>query len=485
MNVNNRMVIQRMPWHSTMTEMNHLGRALLAKPEVFADKMMKIFSSYRYSDNPLTSMLGGTGREMVINSSEWEWKLQGASTRPGVIVENVLPTANTTPGYGNVPFKIKLDFDWYRPGDVIHPGTMDKKYQCRIQKGPIPQGGGFIYEVQLVDADVDDFLPVQYLAPNTKWGKLFAQYEEGSVESGSTHYALPQHLHSRLSRYRKKYDVTGDVARQVLAVKIPDEKGNFHNAWIKYAEAEYWAQWYREIERGLWYSRESNTVAGSTGRPILSGPGVQQLLEEGPNNYEYTDFTADLLEQFLLDIYYSTVSPGSQRNIKVFTGEIGMIEFHKAVMDKASTSGFLQVVDDINIQKQSTPYHSNGLSYGAQFVKYKGANGIEVEVVHNPIYDDTEINFDIDPRTGFPYESRRFTFLDFSGEGMESNIKYVRKADSMKVAYVPGIQSPYGFGDQKFAAHEGDFYTMTCHDQCGAHITDTSRCGELKPRKVG
>lgn len=472
------LVIRQMRWHANMTELNHLGRSLIAKPERLTGTMLKIFSSYRYSQNPLTSMLSGTGREKLIGSNEWEWDLRGATTRPLVIVENVLPSGITKPGEFNTPFDMKFDESWWLPGDYIHPGTSNKKYMCRIQEGPIPHGNGYIYKVQLATDDQTEYLPTTYLAPNTKWAKIYSQYEEGSVQAGSMQYFLPQTLKSRLSLYRKHFQVTDQAHDQVLAVAIPDDSGKYHNMWLKYAETEFWEQFYREIERGLWYSRSSNKIQGSTGRPVYSGPGVQELLENS-HVHKYTQLTADLLEEFVTDIFYSRVTPGPQRRLKAYTGEWGMVQFHRAVQSKANNSGFFQVVDDLLVRKHNSPYHENGLSFGAQYTEYKMANGAVLELVHNPIYDDREVNFEIDTVTGYPFESQRFTFLDFSGEGTESNIQLVRKKNGMKSGYVPGLVSPYGQQNNGLMAHDGAFYKVHAADQCGIHIEDTSRCGEL------
>ena len=83
------------------------------------------------------------------------------------------------------------------------------------------------------------------------------------------------------------------VANQVLAVKIPDSNGAMHDFWIKYAEVEYWQQWYRELERGYWYSRSTDTVLDATGRPINSGPGLQEQLEDCHTEY-YSHLTTQL-----------------------------------------------------------------------------------------------------------------------------------------------------------------------------------------------
>lgn len=473
----NKKIVQAMPWHANMTEMNHLGAALLARPDVFEGKMTKLFTTERYSENPLTAMLSGKA-EKTVNASEWEWAMRGASTRPLVVIENVEPSSNTTLGKFKTPFKIKLDEDWYIPGDVIHPGAADKRYQVRVQSQPQRQGNGYIYEVRLMSDDPAFFLPLQYVKPGTQWSKLFSQYEEAAEQSGSTQYSLPVMLHSRLGRYRKKYKVTGDAANEVLAVKIADNNGKLHDMWIKYAEVEYWEQWYRELERGYWYSRSTDSVLGATGRPIYSGPGVQELLEDS-HQHTYSHLTTKLIEEYLMDIFYSRVKPGKARKIKGFTGEYGMIQFHRAVQALEGKRGFFQVVDNMFIEKTQSPYHENALSAGYQYTKYKMANGAELELVHNPLYDDREINTEIDPVTGYPMESQRITFLDFSGDSGESNIQLINKAKSFKSGYVSGLQNPYGPNQSGMMSHSGDYYEMHVQKQCGVQITDVGKCGEL------
>jgi hypothetical protein len=476
----NKLITKQMPWHANMTELNHLGAALLTKPTVFESKMTQIFTAHRYSDNPLSMALAGKGTK-TIKTTTWEWDLKGANARPLVVLENVEPEGNTTLGKFKQTFKLKLDEDWYLAGDVIHPGSSNKKYQVRIQTNPIKHGKGYVYEVRLMSDDPQAFLPQKYVAQGTQWAKLYSQYEEAADQSGSTQYSLPISMQNRMGRFRKKYRITGDAHQEVLAVKIPDSKGKYHDAWIKYAEVEYWEQWYRELERGYWYSRSTDTVIGANGRPIFSGPGVQEMLEDS-HTHGYSVLTAKLVEEYLMDIFYSRVKPGKGRKIRGYSGEYGMINFHRAIQDWGSKKGFIQIVDSLFVDKSSSQYHANGLAAGYQFVKYRMANGCELELVHQPLYDDREINFEIDPVTGYPTESQRITFLDFSGgDGLSDggNIQLVDKANSFKLGYIHGLTSPYGPVNNKAMAHSGDFYEMHVQKQCGVHIEDVSRCGEL------
>ena len=97
MRLNSKLITKQMPWHANMTERNHLGKALLIKPEVFEKVMTQMFTSVRYADNPLSTALAGKA-ERTIGSTEWEWELKTASTRPLVVYENVESSANVTPG---------------------------------------------------------------------------------------------------------------------------------------------------------------------------------------------------------------------------------------------------------------------------------------------------------------------------------------------------------------------------------------------------
>jgi hypothetical protein len=476
--IKNKLVTKQMPWHANMTELNHLGASLHARPAQFEGKMAQLFSSKNYfSDNSLTSSLIASGRERSIGSNEWEWGLKGASTKPLVVLEDLSATAGS--GAGRANFKLKLSENWFVPGDVIHPGTSNKKYQCRVQEQPTRQGNGWVYTVRLMDDNVTASLPAAHQTPGTQWAKLFSMYEEASEQSGSTQYALPITLKNRLSRMRKKYRVTGDAANEVLAVAIPDSNGGMHKSWIKYAEIEYWQQWYRELERSYWYSRSTDTVLGSNGRPVYNGPGIQEQLEDS-HKENYSHLTAELIEEYLMDIFYSRVKPGSQRHIKAFTGEYGMLLFHRAVNDWMQKSGFVKIVEDFSVNQTKSPYHENAWQAGYQFTKYSMANGSTLELIHSPIYDDRSVNFEIDPLTGYPTESMRFTFLDFSGEGKDSNITKVKKDGGMSLIYVGGMASPFGpVTGNSLASHAGDYYEMHVKDQCGIHIEDVSRCGEL------
>jgi hypothetical protein len=472
----NKLITKNMQRLANMTELNHLGMALHARPERLMGVMDKLFSAQNYySDNPLSSMLmGNSMTEKKIGSTEWEWELKGANEKPVVIME-LLEVDNPTPGKFGTTFKIMVDENIYLPGDNISPGTSGNKYLSRIQDSPTREGNGFVLTLKLVGKN-SDFIPPALLAPGKKWGKFFSTYEEGAEQSGSTQFTTSIGLKNRLGKLRKEYRITDYASTEVLAVKIADSNGKEHDSWMRFADVEYWIQWYREIERALWYNRSAEGIVGSTGRPVRGFPGIQEQLEDSHIG-RTSILTAKYIEEYLMDIFYGRVKPGKGRNIKGWTGEYGLLNFHRAVTDWMDKTGFIKNVE-IFTNKVGSPVHSNAFETGFQMVKYHMANGSSLELIHNPLNDDKNIHFEIDEITGFPLESQRITFLDFTGDS-GSNIQLIKKIGGDYFNYVMGNYGPTGPNTSQYVAHSGDYYEMHVGTNIGVHIGDVTKCGEI------
>lgn len=478
---NNKFITSILPWDGgAMVELNNLGKALMIQPEKFGDKMSQLFSSQNYyADNPISSIALKNGAKKIVTSNEWEWKLSTSNTAPTTVVEDLEKT-NDKPGLGRTTFKIKLRDNWFKSTDVITPGTADQKYQCRIMEEPQRHGtNGWVYTVRIVSDDFSTFLPKMFLKAGTKWAKLYSTAGEADIKGGSTQFSAPITLKNSLGKLRKEYHVTDYALEQVLAVKLPTQTGKLADFWINYAEVEYWKQWYREIERAYWYNRKAKSIQTDAGRPVDSFAGIFEQLESANNHY-YTDLTAELIENFMMDIFYARVKPGKGRSMKVFTGEYGMLIFSRAMQDLMEKRGWRIANNNFNpVQKTSSEYNTNAYSYGYQFVKYIMHNGAELELVHLPLLDDININMEIDPISGYPVQSQRFIFLDFSGTGTESNIQIVEKKNGYKFGYVCGMVGPFGPVNGGQMAHSGEYYSMHVSKELGIHIEDTSKCGQL------
>ncbi len=476
-----QIITKEMKWNANMTEQNHLGAMLIAQPHKMEGVVKELYSAKNYySKNPMSSRLFNSKKsDITIGTTSWEWQMRSANVRPLVVVEDVESIANLKRGAKNRTFKIALDENFYLKGDVLIPGgASNKRYQVRIMENPSRQGDKWIYQVKLMTNDTNLFVPLKYFKVGTPWSKLYSQYGEGAISSGSTIFSSNITLMSRMSRFRKHYRVTDYASTEVLAVAVLDRKGQTHKMWIRYADSEYWGQWFEEVERGSWYTRSTDVVMDDTGRPVRSGPGIQELLEDSERR-SYTHLTARMIEEYLMDIYYSRTAPGkASRETEGFSGEYGMINFHRAIDDVMSKNGFIKNSENF-MNKESSDYH-NGYAFGYKFVKYYMANGASLKLTHNPIYDDNSINSEVDELTGYPVESQRISFFDFAGaNSKESNVKLVNKKDGFAFGYVEGLYGPYGPKKGGNAAHAGAFYEMHVDKTFGVQIDDVTSCGEL------
>lgn len=475
-----RLITREGEFHANLTEREHLGRALMIAPHKMMGQMNKLFSAQNYySNNPLSSMLEGIkGGEITIGGTEWEWEMKSADTRPLVVLENVEPDSNTTPGKFKRKFKIKLDENWYKTTDVISPGTSAKKYNCVIVDGPVRHGDGYVYTLQLVTTNDLDFVPVKLLKPGQHWGKGYSISGEAAEKGGSTQFSMPIAFRNKLSKFRKEYRITDYASTEVLRVALPDSNGNMQKSWIRYADIEFMKQWREELEYARWYAT-SGDVYQDNGRPYQTGPGIQEQLADSHVEY-YNKLSIPLLDQYLMDIFYGRVAPGKNgRNITAFTGEYGMAEFHKAVSDIMTKRGLIRNIE-VFTDKVGSEYNNNAMAFGMQFVQYNLTNGGSLKLIHNPMYDNRALHTEVDPISGKPVESMRFTFLDFAGEAGKSNIKITKKEGGEFFSYICGNYGPYGPNNKNMnPAHAGDYYEMHIGTHEGVHIEDVTKCGEL------
>jgi hypothetical protein len=473
------LVTQKMPWHANFTELNHLMASGNARPQQLEVTAKQIFASQTLNGgmNPLSSL--SLGSDLEVTSMNWEWEMRGATERPLIVLEDVETASGPLRGIQNTEFRIKLDENWYKATDVIDPGTSGHKFLCRIMEDPTPHGNGWIYKMRLMNSDPNAGVPAKYFTPGQTWAKLFATAEEGSYQSGSTQYSNKIAMKDGLGKIKKMYEVTDYAAEEYLAIAFRDNKGSEHNRWIRYAEVEFHQQWLKEIERAIFYNRKDPTIKGGTGRPVDSFAGIQQKLEESGNNHVHSRLTPKLLQEYFMDIFYSRVKLENIDNIVGFTGYYGMFSFHEMMNAFVQKEGWTLLNSNFNIQKATSPYHKNAFRYGYKFTEWLMPMGGTFKLVHNPIYDDRMINREIDPVTGYPLESQRYTFLDFTEVDGASNFRVVIKKDGFKFWYIPGGISPYGpmKGTQGATAREG--YEMHYSKELGVHLQDPTRCGEL------
>lgn len=167
----------------------------------------------------------------------------------------------------------------------------------------------------------------------------------------------------------------------------------------------------------------------------------------------------------------------TNRKVIMMTGTIGSLQFHDALA--AVANGFL-TVDTHFIDKIASPTETPHLAYGAQFTRYRGPEGICIDVIKNPMYDSEEYcgrNHPLYPE--FTLDSARLTFLDFGTSGGENNMMMLKEKDSFKYAHTQNMVGPSGPVQGGVVGSLHNYYETGITGSAGLWIKDVTRCGEI------
>lgn len=473
MNVNNLQLYQGKKF-AGLTDTNHLANAFLTEPEMVNNTLSFVFG-FKYK-NPLSMFTGGLGRTRILNNREYQWRLIGDLERPIAIVRNLL-NGNTTPGLYGQTFQVVLAEKEFVSGEVLIPDNRD--YPVIVIGDAVQDGDGFIYTLQLINPDKAAFIPVELLAPGKQFSKDYSAYEEGSSRSGITTYGSPFELRNHLTTQRKTREITGSAQTDVMAIMMKDPtSGKSSFLWADIQEWTFLAQWYRELDRSSLYSiynaNANGTVdlKGETGRPVYIGAGLRQQISPANKRY-YTNLTENIIREFMLDLTYNVKGDGDAKFIAM-AGWGFMDAFDRAM--KESIKGWTLV------DSKFVTGSGQDLTLGGQFKTYKGINGIEMTVVHQPLYDDPTHNRQLHPVTGRPVESYRATFIDYGMYNGESNIMKVAKKDRESVMwYTGGSTGPGGHNNSasRLGSSTFDGYAVHVLAETGIMLQNPMSCGEL------
>lgn len=480
----NGLRLYRGKFFSDLVDENMLTQALMKKPYEMGTLVSYVFGT---QDDGYSSVLdfitGGLGNVKIITDNWYDWGFLMASDRAVTIrkamwngIEIDSTQLNTTPGLHGSTIKVWLEDKWFGPGSIIE--FDDKRYQARVMQEPYQDGQEFVYTLAISGEYADSYIPAELLLPGCQVSRVGSAYEEGSDEADILNYSTPFKLRNTLTTMRLDYSITGTAYSTVLAIEIQDpttKKSTYY--WASYQDWEAIREWIRRVDYQLMHDQFAGNVlgqvpAGTTGRPVYRGAGLRQQISPSNRSY-YSEFSLKLLEEFLLDLSYNILGT-SERKFLALTGEMGMIQFDRAVKKEV---GNLLLVDTKFVTGSGME-----LTFGGQFTTYKMPQGIEFTVKCYSPYDDLIHNRILHPVTKKPVESYRYTILDIGRRNGKSNIvKVMRKDRGFVQWYTGGAVSPSGYSKDKntMRSNAKDMYTVHFLGEQGIMVVDPRACGEL------
>jgi len=244
--------------------------------------------------------------------------------------------------------------------------------------------------------------------------------------------------------------------------------------FLPMAEAKNWDALYMSMEVQNIYGKRQ-TKPGKKGYWKKTSAGTREQMKDGWTRYTNTPVTVNGLQDYLLDIYFSRKDT-NDRDTTAITGTIGSTNFHNALV--AVANGFL-TVDSNYIRSAEGRGSTPGLSYGSQFTRYFGPEGVSVKLGLNAMYDDRMYCKRMHPQyTNFPIDSARLTFANLGRSGGEQNLMMLKVKDTFRWGYRSGTHSPTGpvKGGSVSALTAG--YSVFCEGTSGMWIKDVSQTGE-------
>lgn len=402
----------------------------------------------------LLDFLMGSGRNRQIDTEIVSWKLKGTGELHSTSGENQIPSV-TYPGIANTNIPLKLNTQFFVPGDIICP-DMAKDNQLLVEDVPDKDGTGWLYNTTVVSGGGENHFPQELLEKGLSWIKIGSVYSEASRQYGSTRFSGMSYLEfsSSLSDYGKQVEVTNKAHQLNLKMEFYDSNDvkleEYPAQIISYIEAEFLAEAKWEKEKMLYYGRSDNKqhIDPSSGYHRRIGPGLMEFLEDGNHiPYPVNGGSLDMFEDFLTAIWFDRVDP-SRRNVVAYTGQGGLKLWRDWLAEKDLLTPYYKNFDQAT--RSATSFDQKNYS------GYKIGTSQPVEasffpfgsfrVEHWPILDNMTLNGSVlHPETGLPLSSYQFIILDYGmGDGASSNIELLTRKDSQVHTYQCGTWSPLG-----------------------------------------
>lgn len=444
---------------STLVE-NSLAQNLLLFPQI-SKKIIREFP--QYSLTYFTEGLGRYADEKVIGGNAFEWWIQGRLSRP-------MTATGTSAGNGanHTSFTVEFLENFANRNDIIR---FENKEQAHIVSDPVQTSGGFTYTLVLQTSDSTATITGANLTNGKQIGVIGNAHTEGS-EKGFGNLTYPDKFINYLSICRQGGEITGSAMTDVTWIESGGQR-----VWYFTAENQIREKFLYEMELKRWYDQINVDADGSptvfqAGKPIVTGDGLLAQIDGGNIDSYTTGLTEKRITNFLSDLRYTN----GETNAKylVFTGTTGLREFQQAMKDYYIRDGHVLYYD---------ADAGSDIKLGGDFLYYK-AMGLEMTLVHNPLFDDPNIHHDL-ADDGLPKESGKMVFVNFGvlPEGVSNLEILVKGAEGVSrgfvTKYISGMVDPFDQNSFK-AANSKDAFSVEYLTHSGIVLRRPKSCGILE-----
>lgn len=394
-------------------------------------------------------------------------------------VTRVDANLGTTPGKGNMEFKIYLDRGWFHEPALLKTESHDAPL-LRIIGHPVQVGSNeWEYTVKLQDGDPNSYIDAEELREGVRiidGGTSTA--DELNTKYAGDYFANVFELQSQIGYVGRKIEVTDKFIRLEMQGKSKGMRygisggGSFEDgaaigvgytyqpgladktntkevpqgSFITMAEARLAERIQEDKNFMMEFGRTEVTHDPQTGRQIKVAPGWRQIRKDG--HYHPHNGTLSLYDIYekLQDIFVTRYGVG-EPTVVLRTGKGGIELFGRLVLAEAGLNPFA-LVDSFYVSRTNSDISPNSVKYGAQFTEILMSNGVTLKVMYDPTKDNPRYYPKKVPGTNYSYESFTFDVLDLGNtesalNGSRSNIAMVYEAEYEEYFNVSNVYDIY------------------------------------------
>lgn len=459
-----------------LTDKNHLDKLLLREPFQFG-----VLVSYLVGKDkqlPMQCLTEAMGRveEREVDADMYQWEVQYQNNKAVRITEGA---SGTNLGIDNTPVQITVEDRWFKGGGKVR---MQSGRIARIVSEPVQVAKGWLLTLQFADPN-DFFDPIDLIVGSTLVRAWFS-VGELSTTGDMIEFYTGAKFQNYLTTHRIEQKVSAEAMKQKIAIQMLTKDGNTATTWIEKLKWEAMTQLMKMEDLQLLYGKmeTGQQLSLDAGRPITEGAGLRQQIS-ARNKQTYNSFSLALLEDYLMELsWIANKTTGGDFKFVALTGREGMRVFNNAVQAEAR---------NLNIKVYGDGQFISGtgmnMKFGSQFKTVEFPNGLEFSVIHCPWYDDLNWNRLLDPKTGKPLESSRFTIFNIGNNSQGAQLKKITlKGAKMGFASIPGMIDINGNYIQNFGNTSStlDGTMLAGIRRSGILLTDPLSAGKLIPSRL-
>lgn len=469
----------------------HLGELGMLEPQVANNYYKRIFETLP-SDDYMSFMNEFETITLDHEDQFYHWRLAGNNMKTVQLKdwEDHLGAKPARVGVNGASFYLYFEEDLFDPNDYI-AGHFPDEYQIQVKEKELDAPNLWKYRV-ILDSDdpANRSVPATALEIGSRWSKEYNfQPMERSSRGTRAYFNTFIELKTRASLMRMEYKMDGNMISKgkntplVFGFPDPTNPSNpkaMTGAFINFYDLVALYQFRKQEAKAFLFSKKNYTqneqyfnIDSLNGARIEAFAGMFEQI--APTNiHPYSSLNLDQVVDMAIENGLA-MKIADQYVLKLQTGAYGKIDISKWIEAK-STQYTPNFAPNTYIQDGGKTYQN------PVFSKYKSYNGVQIEVIHRPFFDDPERYKLKHPTEPGLISSRNILVMDYIGQAGVKKIK-VKGYENGIYKYIAGMRDPFSPGGLGAGA-TSKAPTSSSVDQYEVHGMEFTGCVVEDPTKI-